>query len=132
MNRRTKGSSKSSRPRSRIAFVKKRAYSRCMTACSTPPVYWSTGAHVATASRSKIASSDLGLANRNWYHDESTNVSIVSVSRLAGLPQRGQGVFTKPSCSASGDSPVGRNSESSGSSTGSSSSGTGTVPHSPQ
>ena len=68
-------------------------------------MYWSTGAHVCTASRSKIASFDLGLANLNWYHDESTNVSIVSVSRLAGLPQRGQGAFTNPSCSASGDSP---------------------------
>ena len=28
---------------SAIALVKKRAYSRCMTACSAPPVYWSTG-----------------------------------------------------------------------------------------
>ena len=34
-------------PRSRIALVKNRLYSRCITACSAPPVYWSTGDHVA-------------------------------------------------------------------------------------
>ena len=99
-----------------------------MTACSAPPVYWSTAPQAWNASRSNMPPSNLGLANRNWYHDESTKVSIVSVSRLAGPPQRGQGAFTKPSCSVSGDSPVGRNSASSGSSTGRSSSETGTVP----
>ena len=54
---------------------------------------------------------------------------MVSVSRLAGLSQSGQEVLTNSSLEASGDSPVGRNSASRGSSTGRSSSGTGTVPH---
>ncbi|CFN68353.1 Uncharacterised protein [Bordetella pertussis] len=38
-----KGSSKLSRPRSRMTLVQKRAYSRCSTACSMPPMYWSIG-----------------------------------------------------------------------------------------
>ena len=33
------GSSKSTKPMSRRALVKKRAYSKCITACSMPPVY---------------------------------------------------------------------------------------------
>ena len=35
-----------------VAFmprVKKRAYSRCSTACSLPPMYWSTGAQYFSA-----------------------------------------------------------------------------------
>ena len=59
-------------------------------------------------------------------------MSIVSVSRLAGSPQIGQTVFTNPSWRASGDSPPGRKSTSSGSSTGSWSSGTATSPCSGQ
>jgi hypothetical protein len=39
-----KGSETFTSPQSRIARVKKREYSRCNTACSFPPMYWSTGA----------------------------------------------------------------------------------------
>ena len=65
------------------------------------------------------------------YQDESTNVSMVSVSRLAGPPQRGQSTFTQSSAAASGDTPLGTRSwpRRSGSTTGSWSSGTGTSPH---
>jgi hypothetical protein len=47
------------------------------------------------------------------------NVSIVSVSRVAGPPQTGQVVFFQVGCSFSGLSPVGFHSTSSGNSTGS-------------
>ena len=60
------------------------------------------------------ASSFHGSQKRRKYHDESTKVSIVSVSRVGGPPQLGQVVCRKPSWSRSGDSPVGRNSTSSG------------------
>ena len=55
---------------------------------------------------------------------------MVLVSRRAGAPQTGQGVFTHSSTLASGDSPVpvGSYFFTSGSSRGSCSSGTGTVP----
>ena len=55
-------------------------------------------------------------------------VSMVSVSRSAGCPQRGQAVWRQVGWNLSGLSPVGRHSISSGSSTGSSCSGTGTAP----
>ena len=57
---------------------------------------------------------------------------MVSVSRSAGPPHRGQVVVFQVGWSLSGLSPVGRHSTSSGSSTGSSSSGTGRAPHSGQ
>ena len=41
------------------------------------------------------------------YQEESTKVSIVSVSRRAGAPHCGQGVFTQSSADASGDFPLG-------------------------
>ena len=56
---------------------------------------------------------------RRKYHDESTKVSMVSVSRVAGPPQIGQVVLRNSGLVASGDCPVGRNSTSSGASTGS-------------
>ncbi len=65
------------------------------------------------------------------YHDESTNVSIVSVSRFAGPPQRGQVVSTKSARFASGLPPPSVT-QSSGSTTGKSVSGTGTSPHAAQ
>ena len=37
------GSWTPSTPMSASALVKKRAYIRCRIACSTPPMYWSTG-----------------------------------------------------------------------------------------
>ncbi len=55
-------------------------------------------------------------------------MSIVSVSRRAGPPHEGQATFTNPSWRASGDSPPGAKSTSSGSSTGRSASGTPTSP----
>ncbi len=55
-------------------------------------------------------------------------MSIVSVSRFAGPPQLGQSTLTQSSAAASGERPFGRNSSTSGSTTGSWSSGTGTRP----
>src|ERR671934_21813 len=62
------------------------------------------------------------------YQDESTKVSIVSGSRFAAPPHFGQRTFMNPGWRASGDSPWGWKSTSSGRTTGSSSSGTGTRP----
>ncbi|CFN68357.1 Uncharacterised protein [Bordetella pertussis] len=65
------------------------------------------------------------------YQDESTKVSMVSVSRRAGLPQRGHEHDRKASFLASGlPEPSGM--RSSGSTTGRSCSGTGTGPQSAQ
>ena len=50
-----KGSWKSRCPRSASALVKKRAYIRCRIACSTPPMYWSTGIHSRSAAGSQAA-----------------------------------------------------------------------------
>ncbi len=55
-------------------------------------------------------------------------VSIVSVSRLAGSPQDGQGTFTQSSCWARGEPPFPERSIPLGSSTGRSSRGTATAP----
>jgi hypothetical protein len=55
-------------------------------------------------------------------------VSMVSVSRRAGAPQHGQSTFRKASCFFSG-LPLPSGTQSSGSTTGRSFSGTGTVPH---
>ena len=97
-----------------------------------PPMYWSTGMKWRAASGSKGRSVLHGSQKRRKYQEESTNVSIVSVSRRAGPPQMGQVVWRNPSWRASGDWPVGRNSTSSGATTGSSLSGTGTAPCSGQ
>ena len=66
---------------------------------------------------------------RRKYQDESTNVSIVSVSRRAFPLQRGHLVFTQSFAASSGERPSGAKSSISGSSTGRSSCGTGTTPH---
>ena len=60
--------------------------------------------------------------------DESTKVSMVSVSRWAGPPQDGQATFRQAECRSSG-LPGRSNSTSSGSLTGRSARGTGTTPH---
>jgi hypothetical protein len=52
-----KGSWTPTWPRSASALVKKRAYIRCRIACSTPPMYWSTGIQWSAAWRSQGASS---------------------------------------------------------------------------
>ena len=64
------------------------------------------------------------------YQDESTKVSMVSVSRVAGPPQVGQVTLTHSVAPPSGEVPLGFRSEpfSIGSVTGSWSSGTGTSP----
>ena len=95
-------------------------------------MYWSTGIQWLTLSWSNGRSSFQGSQNRRKYQDESTKVSMVSVSRTAGPPSIGQVVFRNDSLVASGDCPVGRNSTSSGASTGSWSKGTATMPWSGQ
>ena len=69
-----------------------------------------------------------GSANRRKYHDESTNVSIVSVSRRAGPPHLGHLTLTNSGTCASGESPRPVNVVTFGSSTGRSLSGTATTP----
>ena len=55
------------------------------------------------ASGAKGCSVFQGSVKRRKYHDESTNVSMVSVSRRAGPPQIGQVVCRNPSWRARGD-----------------------------
>ena len=57
VNSRANGSCTPSRSMSASALMKKRAYIRCRIACSTPPMYWSTGIQRSTAPRSQAASS---------------------------------------------------------------------------
>ena len=49
VNRDENGSCTSSSSMSDSALQKKRAYIRCRIACSTPPMYWSTGIHSRSA-----------------------------------------------------------------------------------
>ena len=51
-----------------------------------PPIYWSTGIQYFRASLSKGDFSSLGEQNLKKYHEESTKVSNVSVSLIAGFP----------------------------------------------
>src|SRR5437867_3830637 len=74
------------------------------------------------------ALSYFGSTYRYMYQDESTNVSIVSVSRRAGPPHFGQVVFTNSGVAAKGDPPSPVSLTLSGSTTGSSLSGIGTIP----
>ena len=84
------GSSMSIWPVAFIARVKKRLYSRCRIACSTPPIYWSTGIIRFATAGVVGAFSFHGSVKRAKYHDESTKVSMVSVSRTALPPHCGQ------------------------------------------
>src|SRR6266404_2978266 len=93
-----------------------------------PPIYWSTGSQASTICRSVGAVLIQGSVKRAKYQDESTKVSIVSVSRRAGPPHLGQVVFTNSGVAASGDSPMPVSFGFGGSTTGKSLSGTGTVP----
>src|SRR6478609_5321638 len=81
-------------------------------------------------STSNGPSVDDGEQKRRKYHDESTNVSIVSLSRFAGPPHVGHSTLTHSSAAASGETPFGFRSapRSSGSSNGSWSYGTATSP----
>ena len=49
-----------------------------------PPIYWSTGSQWSATLRSVGAVAIHGSVKRAKYQDESTNVSMVSVSRRAG------------------------------------------------
>ena len=51
------GSTASTMPMSCSTFMKKRLYSRCRIACSTPPTYCATGIHSRTAAGSNGPSS---------------------------------------------------------------------------
>src|SRR6266849_985680 len=93
-----------------------------------PPIYWSTGSQASTTLRSVGRDSSQGSVNRAKYQDESTKVSMVSVSRVASPPQRGQTTYFQVGWRSSG-LPGRSNSTSSGSFTGKSAPGTGTTPH---
>ena len=58
-----------------------------------PPMYWSTGIQALTIGNSVGAVVIHGSVKRSKYHDESTKVSIVSVSRRAGPSHCGQETF---------------------------------------
>src|SRR3989344_2008194 len=108
----------------------------------------STGIHFLTSSSShgnfsfsfrvtvsggkKLAGPERFLSRkyRRKYHEESTNVSIVSTSRLASPPQFGHLTFTQSLAVAKGGLPRGAKSTSYGSSTGKSFSGTGMIAYS--
>src|SRR5262249_26822562 len=111
-------------------LIKNREYIRCRMACSTPPTYRSTGAQRRTASTSNGPCRYPGEQYRRKYQEESTKVSMVSVSRRAAPPHLGHSVLTQSSAAASGETPLGARScpRRSGSTTGSCSSGTGTSP----
>ena len=72
-----------------------------------------------------------GAVKRTKYQEQSTNVSIVSVSRVAGSPHCGQSTCFHVGCRSSG-LPGLSNVASSGSLTGRSFAGTGTTPQSSQ
>ena len=78
--------------------------------------------------------SEFGERNLKKYQEESTNVSMVSVSRFAGLPHFGQETFTQSLAPPRGDVPFGDRSSplASGSLIGSSWAGTGTSPQDSQ
>ncbi len=90
-----------------------------------PPMYWSTGIQVGDAGVVGDVSFH-GSVKRMKYQDESTKVSMVSVSRRAGPPHCGHVDVLRTDGGRAGCRAVGVTS--SGSITGSSSSGTGTTP----
>ena len=99
-----------------------------------PPIYWLTGSQPLPPSTTESvvgAASFHGSVKRAKYQDESTNVSIVSVSRRAVLPHCGQSTCFHVGWWSSG-LPGLSNVTSSGSSTGSAVSGTGTTPQASQ
>src|SRR4051794_26257138 len=94
-------------------------------------MYWSTGSQPSTAARSVGSRVIHGSVKRAKYQDESTNVSMVSVSRRAGPPHRGQGTCVQVGWRSRG-LPGTSNETSSGSTTGKGSRGTGTAPQDSQ
>src|SRR5208283_2220652 len=93
-----------------------------------PPIYWSTGIQSLTHFTSVGAVVIHGSVKRAKYHDESTKVSMVSVSRRAGPEHCGHATFFQVGWRSSGLPGLSKVT-SSGSVTGKSFSGTGTVPH---
>src|SRR5207245_11141223 len=91
-----------------------------------PPMYWSTAIQYFARS-STILFSWSGQAKRMKYQDESTKVSMVSVSRFAALPHFGHVQLTNDGVLASG-LPVPSGTRSSGRTTGSSAAGHGPSP----
>lgn len=127
----------------------------CRTACSFPPMYRSTGmsweASLLTGAseflRAKIDQkinlgeqqfpgflypSYFGSKYLKKYQDESTNVSIVSVSRWASCPHFGHATFSQSWAWSRGDFPLVTRLSSSGKTTGKSDFGTGTAPQEEQ
>src|SRR5205085_11253685 len=117
---------------SRSIFVNER-WSNTKPAPSVPRITFVTGSHLAVCGWSNIASarSAYGTLIDSHVQNASTWQSSVSVSRLAGPPHDGHSVLTKLSSSASGR-PVPSILRSVGSTTGSCSFGTGTIPQPPQ
>src|SRR4051812_28292204 len=85
------GSAVGTCPRSYSTLCQNRAYSRCSTACSTPPTYRSTPPvsvldsgpiqYFSLAGSTSLASL-LGSTYRSSYQDEPAHCGIVLVSRL--------------------------------------------------
>src|SRR5690242_3810474 len=99
-----------------------------------PPIYWLTASQPfgpSTCVRSVGASVSHGSVKRAKYQDESTKVSIVSVSRRASLPQDGQATCFHVGWWSSGLPGLSKET-SCGSSTGSCAAGTGTAPQASQ
>src|SRR5471032_1722586 len=94
-------------------------------------MYWSTGNHSSTILRSVGAVVIHGSVKRAKYHDESTKVSIVSVSRRAAAPHYGHDTFFQVGWRSSGLPGLSKVT-SFGSCTGRSFAGTGTTPHASQ
>src|SRR5664279_3249699 len=93
-----------------------------------PPMYWSTGSHSSTTLRVVGDAVFHGSVKRAKYHDESTNVSMVSVSRRAAPPHCGHETFFQVGWRSSGLPGLSKVT-SSGNCTGRSFTGTGTTPH---
>ena len=107
-----------------------RAYKRCSTECSAPPMYIFTGSQFFALFISKAVLSISVDRYLKKYQALSRKLSETSVSLFAGLLQFGQKVFIKLSTVASGDLPVpvGFHSLTSGKRTGRSFSCTGNQP----
>ena len=91
-------------------------------------MYWSTGIQRATAPGVVGSVAFHGSVKRRKYQDESTNVSIVSVSRRAGAPQVRAGDVAPGRVTVERVAGLIERLTSSGSTTGRSATGTGTTP----
>ena len=119
------GSDSVTAPRSKSTFWKKREYSKCKVVCSEPPKYWLIGIQIFCFSFEENSVSFWESRYRKKYQDESTNVSIVSTSGVQPSPKTFSVLSFNSLDLASGASPVGLKSTSSGKVQGKFSSGTG-------